>query len=187
MRIVFGGLDPASDLSPLAQITHNLRNADVGVIRAATRTVNAIDLSMDKAGAAVAIRPLTPQAESTDTQGTGHTPTACQPGANNHGEGSSEFSRPEVNFRTSCHSGAAFIGRVEADTDAQKALRLHAGTLEGDTTSMGRSGRTAMTFRRRFQICWRCCRYDWVALPRDVQRQRMCEGTRKTQTGDSLD
>jgi len=51
--------------TPLAQVTHTTpRSAEVGDMRVATRTVNATDLSMDKAGAAVATRPLTPQVAS---------------------------------------------------------------------------------------------------------------------------
>jgi hypothetical protein len=67
-------------------------------VPAATRTVNAMDLSMDKAGTAVATRPLTPQLASTETQGTSQNPTVCRPGVRNQGERPSEFSSPEPNF-----------------------------------------------------------------------------------------
>jgi hypothetical protein len=84
-----------------------LGGPEVGDFRAATRTVNVIYLRMDKAGAAVATRPLTPHVASTESQGTSHNPTACQPGVGNHGERRSELPLYEPNF----HSLMLYVAR----------------------------------------------------------------------------
>ena len=102
--------------SPSPGHADNPRNTDVGDIRAATRTVNARDLSMDKTGATVATRPLTPQVASTETQGPSHNPTAMLAGSPQSRRRFLEFSRPEPNFRTSCQSTVTFVGGVEAET-----------------------------------------------------------------------
>jgi hypothetical protein len=98
LRLDRAGVGRGLDLRGVTAV----QSADVGTSlrdwqNAARRT--AMHLSMDKAGTAAAARPLVPQVASTQTQGTGRNPTACWPGVHNHGEGSSEFPRPEPTFR----------------------------------------------------------------------------------------